>query len=301
MSIYDPSTLGESDNQILFNDYTLDPVYRIKARSANKFQIRQQDLPVPFESGSSDFLTLLGDTSYIIEGTMYPASEATYDSGLYALRAVCSLDLNQADLLSTDGYVPYTFTDAADNKQIFMKPLYVELTETTTQGFVQPFTILAKIIDPTIYEASLNTASTEAFNPTVTAGSAIYPFTYTVLYGANTFTVTATATNIGNVPVYPQTMIVVGPVVNPTITNTATGEYITVNVTLNTTSDQLNLTYTSTTQNINLNGNNVANSLATGSTLFKLVPGPNPIQLSGTTVSTGAYAEVQYFSGWALS
>lgn len=300
MSIYDASQLGESDNQILFNDYTIDPVYRIKARSANKFQIRQQDLPVPFEGGSSDFLTLLGDTSYIIQGTMYPASETTYDSGLAALRAACSLDLNQADILSIDGYVPYEYTEADGNKQIFMKPLYVEVTETTTQGFVQPFTILAKIIDPLIYSATLSTASTQAASPTTTQGSAIYPFTYAVLYGANTFTVTATLDNIGNSPVYPVTIIVVGPVTNPTI-SLSNGQFITVNVTLNTTSDQLNLTYSKTSQDINLNGTNVANNVASGSTLFKVPPGTTTMTLSGTSVGTGAFAEIQYYSGWELS
>ena len=103
MSIYSQATLGESDNFITFNDYTTDPVFRALARSANKYQIRQQDLPVPFESGSSDFLTLLGDTSYVIQGKMYPASESSYDAGLMQLRTVCSLDLNQDDILSDDG------------------------------------------------------------------------------------------------------------------------------------------------------------------------------------------------------
>ena len=98
MSIYSQATLGEPDNQLVFNDYTLDPVFRALARAANKFQIRQQDLPVPFESGSNDFLTLLGDTSYVIRGKMYPGGEGAYDAGLQKLRDVCSLELNQADI-----------------------------------------------------------------------------------------------------------------------------------------------------------------------------------------------------------
>jgi len=301
MSIYNVATLGESDNMLTFNDYTSVPVFRALARSANKFQIRQQDLPVPFESGSSDFLTLLGDTSYIIQGKMYPADEPSYDAGLMQLRSVCSLTLNQDDVLSTDGYVPYIWQDYANQKQIFMKPLYVEISETTQQGFVQPFTILAKIIDPTIYSATLSTASTGQANPTVSSGGAIYPFTYPVLYGSNTFTVSADCNNIGTLPVYPLTVTVTGPVTNPVVTNTATGEYIQVNVTLSSTSDQLNITYNATTQDINLNGVNVAQDLQAGSTLFKIQPGSNVIQLSGSSVGTGAVAEVQFYSGWPLS
>lgn len=301
MSIYDIATLGESDNQVTFNDYTADPVFRALARSANKFQIRQQDLPVPFESGSSDFLTLLGDTSYIIQGKMYPGSEQSYDNGLAILRSVCSLTLNQADILSDDGYVPYVWGNASYNQQIFMKPLYVEISETTQQGFVQPFTILAKIIDPTIYSANVNIASTGQAAPTTSSGSAAYAFTYPVLYGSTIYNVSADCNNIGTVPVYPISVIVNGPITNPTVTNVTTGEYITVNVTLNSTSDQLNIIYNATTQEITLNGVNVANSLGSGSTLFKIPPGTSTIQLSGSSVGTGAVAEVEFYSGWALS
>lgn len=301
MSIYSVATLGETDNRITFNDYTIDPVFRALARSANKYQIRQQDLPVPFESGSSDFLTLLGDTAYIIQGKMYPSSESSYDSGLATLRSVASLDLNQADILSDDGYVPYIWSDFANKKQIFMKPLYVEVTETTKQGFVQPFNIVAKIIDPVIYGATLNTVSTGQSNPSTSGGSAIYSFAYPIVYGASLFTVTADCNNIGTLPVYPVTITVTGPVTNPKVTNTATGEYIEVDVTLNSSSDQLNITYNNRTQDINLNGVNVANKLTSGSTLFKIHPGINHIELSGSSVGTGAIAQVEFYSGWPLS
>lgn len=300
MSIYGLATLGESDNQIEFNNFAADPVFRALARSASKFQIRQQDLPVPFESGSSDFLTLLGDTSYIIQGKMYPADENSYDSGLMQLRTVCSLDLNQDDILSDNGYVPYIWADANNQKQIFMKPLYVELSETTQQGFVQPFTILAKIKDPTIYLANLQTASTGAASFSTTTGAAVYSFAYPIVFGANLFTVTADANNIGTSPVYPVTITVKGPVTNPVVTNLATGEFIEVDVTLNSSSDQLNIIYDRDTFDINLNGTGVINKLNSSSTLFKIHPGTNTIQLSGQSVGTGAVAQVDYYSGWPI-
>lgn len=302
MSVYTQATLGAPDNFVSFNDYTADPVYRVLARAPQRFRIRQQDLPVPFESGISDFLTLLGSTAYILTGKMYPGNENSYDAGLVTLRSVCSLELNQADVLSDNGYVPYKWGDAAGNlsKQVFMKPLYVQIAETTQQGFVQPFTIYAKIKDPTIYGATLKSANTGQANPSQSTGSAIYPFKYPVVYGSTVYTVTADCNNIGTLPVYPVTITVVGPINNPRVTNQATGEYIEVDVNLGSGSDQLNVTYDKDTLDVNLNGTNVVNKVTADSTYFKIQPGTNTIQLSGSSVSTGANATVEFYDGWPL-
>lgn len=303
MSIYSPATLGEPDNQISFNDYTIDPVFRALARSANKYQIRQQDLPVPFESGSSDFLTLLGDTSYIIQGKMYPSGESSYDKGLIQLRSVCSLELNQADIDSDLGYVPYKWGDAdGDNsKQIFMKPLYVELSETTRQGFVQPFMIVAKIKDPTIFSGTSKTASTQSANFATTTGALIFSVAFPVIIGSTTFTVSSTAQNNGTTPGYPASIVVHGPVNNPKVTNQATGEYIEVDVNLPSSSDVLTINYDKDTLNMDLNGTSELQNLSTTSTLFKIQPGENVISLTGTSVSTAAYAVVNYYDSWPLA
>lgn len=78
MSIYDPSTLGTATNQIAFNQTTF-PIFRVQSRRPQQRQTRELDIPIPFESGISDFETLIGQTAYIIEGTMYPGGEAEYD------------------------------------------------------------------------------------------------------------------------------------------------------------------------------------------------------------------------------
>lgn len=303
MSIYSKATLGETDNLVTFNDYTIDPVFRIKARAPSKWQIRQQDLPVPFESGSNDFLTLIGESAYILTGSMYPSDESSYDSGLNALRTVCSLDINQADPASDVGYVPYIWGDASGEltKQVFMKPLYVQLAETTQQGFVQPFTIYAKIKDPTIYGVEAKTATTQSANFSQTTGSAIFPVTFPLIIGSTLFSVNATATNSGTLPVYPSSIVVHGPVNVPKITNGATGEYIQINANLTSGSDVLTITYDKDTLDINLNGTSEIQNLSTGSTLFKIHPGTNVISLTGSSVSTNAYAVVNYLDGYPLS
>lgn len=303
MSIYTKATLGATDNLVTFNDYTVDPVYRIKARAPSKWQIRQQDLPVPFESGSNDFLTLIGESAYILSGSMYPSSETAYDTGLNTLRTVCSLDLNQADPNSDTGYVPYQWGDGGGDltKQVFMKPLYVQLAETTTQGFVQPFTIYSKVKDPTIFGTTDKVATTQTANFSQTTGAAVFPATFPLVIGSTLFSVSATATNAGTLPVYPSSIVVHGPVNIPKITNGATGEYIKINANLTSTGDVLTLTYDKDTLTIVLNGTSVLQDLSTDSTLFKIQPGDNVISLTGSSVSTSAYAVVNYRDAWPLS
>lgn len=302
MSIYRQATLGDTDNQITFNNFTNFPVFRAQTRAPQRYQLRADDAPIPFEDGISDFQTLVGQTVYAIKGTMYPRNETNYDQGLDMLRAVCSLTLEQNDSYSlSGGYVPYVWNNAAETRQIFMKPLYVQITEDTRQGFVQPFTIFAKIEDPTIYGGTLKTASTAASNPSSTTGTALYSFGYPVLYGSTTFTVSANAYNKGNVPAYPNAVTIYGPCSTPTITNTRTGEYITVNVTLNSSSDVLLITYGKNNLSVTLNGVNNLKNVVSGSTYFKIQPGSNVIQLSGASVSTGAYATVNFYDSYALA
>lgn len=273
------------------------------ARAPSRWQIRQQDLPVPFESGDSDFLTLIGDSAYILSGKMYPSSESTYDTGLAALRTVCSLDLNQADLLSDNGYVPYIWGDSSGSldKQVFMKPLYVQLAETTQQGFVQPFTIYAKVKDPTIFGGTLKTASTQQANFSQTTGSFVLPVALPTVIGSTLFTVSSVAQNLGTLPTYPVSIQVFGPVNTPRITNTTTGEYIEIGVNLTTTNDVLTISYDKDTFAITLNGVSKVQFLASASTLFKIRPGGNVITLTGTSVSTSAYASLTYYDAWPLS
>lgn len=308
MSVYTKATLGYPDNQIVFNDTAQDPYLRVKARTPQKFQIREQDIPVPFESGVADFNTLIGQTIYVISGVMYPSSENTYDSGLSALRDVSSLDMEQVDpysssVFSNDGYVPYVWGDASGNldKQLFVKPLYVQAAESTASGYVLPFTLYCKVKDPTIYSANLKVASTIQGNPTSTVGSAVLPFAFPIAFGATYFTVTGTAFNLGSVSTYPQSIDIYGPVVSPVITNTKTGEFLKVAVTMSSTSDHLQIQYSKDYLNVTLNGVNSLQFVSTDSTYFKIRPGGNGISLTGTSISSGAYATISYYDGYSLA
>jgi len=308
MSIYSRSILGYADNQIVLNDYTINPVYRTVTRVPQKYELRAQDIPIPFESGVADFNTLIGQTIYLIEGVMYPADESSYDTGLSRLRDVANLDLEQSDVnigttFSDEGYVPYIWGDSSGalTKQLFVKPLYVQLTESTRQGFVIPFRIFCKVKDPTIYGGTLQTASTAASTPGASSGSAAYSFTYPVVYGATYYTVTATASNLGSVPTYPQSIDVYGPVTSPVITNNKTGEFFKVAVTLSSPTDHLQIQYNKDYLSVTVNGVNNLRYVTNDSTYFKIRPGGNGISLTGSSISSGAYATVTFYNGYSLA
>lgn len=300
MSIYSASSLGTDTNIVEFNGTTF-PIFRVQSRRPQQRQIRDLDIPVPFESGISDFETLIGKTAYIIEGTMYPGGEAEYDAGIRALRKLASLEVSQDDILSDEGYVPYLYGEFNDEKQIFMKVLYVDVPESTRKGLVQPFRLVCKVKDPTIYGSELKLASTGSAAFGVALGTAIYPFTYGIIYGASTASVSVDANNVGDIPTYPVSINIIGPVNSPKITNTTTGEYIQVNVNLATASNELIIAYDKDTLIVTLDGVSVVNQVTTNSDYFKIQPGNNIFSLTGSSISTGSKADITFYDAFPLS
>lgn len=306
MAIYDLSYLGTDTNQVVFNDYTgvvdnSGNVFRVKNRAPQQRQIRELDLPIPFESGISDFETLIGQTAYVIDGTLYPSSDGTSEAGIRALRKVASLDIAQADVLSDTGYVPYIWTESSGNKQVFVKVLYVQLMESTRSGLIQDFRLICKVKDPTIFSETLNQASTAQANFGAATGTGIFPHTFPLIFGASTSTVSIDAINLGDIPTYPVSIQIHGPVNSPKITNTSTGEYIETTVNLAGTGNTLAISYDKDSLRVELDGVSVINQVTAASTFWKLQPGSNVISLSGSSVGTSAYATVSYRSAWPLS
>lgn len=299
MAIYDAGYIGTSANRLTFNDFTTTPIFRLISRAPQRRQTRELDIPVPFENGISDFETLMGQYSYIIDGTMYPGSESEYDEGLRTLRKVASLDLSQDDNLSDDGYVPYIWTDFSGQKQVFVKVMYVQMVEDTRKGLVQQFRFICKVKDPTIYGVTVKVADTSGSDPTTSVGTAIYPFSYPIIYGASTYSVTGAATNEGDLPVYPVGITVRGPINVPVITNTTTGEFIQVNANLASTSNFLRIAYDKDSMSVELDGVSVLDD--TSGTFFKIQPGVNDLQLNGSSISSGAYLQLSYRDGYPLS
>lgn len=300
MSIYASSQIGTATNRIVFNEYGSFPLYRVISRAPQRRQIRELDIPIPFESGISDFETLIGQSAYVIEGIMYPGGESDYDLGLRALRKLASLDVSQEDVLADDGYVSYLFTEFNTTKQIFVKVLYVDIPENTRKGLVQPFRLICKVKDPTIYGGTTKVADTSPASFGVATGTAIYPIIYPIIFGASTSSVTTNADNVGDIPVYPISINVHGPVNAPKVTNETTGEYVQVNTNLSTVNDTLVISYDKDSLRVEVNGNSVLNLVTTGSTFFKLQPGGNIISLTGSSISSGSFATLSFLDGFGL-
>jgi hypothetical protein len=302
MSIFDVSTLGAADNQITFNNYSSFPIYRLISRAPQARQLRELDLPIPFESGISDFETLIGKTAYVLQGKMYPQDEATFSSGLSALRKLADVEYEQNDTAANEGYVPYVYSEnGIDTRQVFLKVLYVDIRESTAQGLIQPFQLICKVRDPHIYGYPAKVASTQSVNPTTQGGTAVFPFAFPIIFGGSTGAVSNMAYNTGNVSSYPASITVYGPIANPKITNSATGEFIQINTSLATTNDVLSIVYSIDSVSVTLNGNSVLQYVSSDSTYFKLQPGANNLTLSGSSIGSGAYVTVNYYDAYSLS
>lgn len=300
MSIYRVSTLGTSTNNIVFNQLGAYPYYRMKTRQPTRREIVEFDIKLPEGMGDADYQSHIGKTYLILGGTMYPKDEATYDQGRRLLRKLASLEIQQADAGSDAGYVPYKWTESEGiDKQLFVKVMYVDLPESSSNGLKQPFRLLCKIKYPVILGQSAITGTLGSSTAT-TSGSSGLPFGLPIGLGATTYSSNGSLTNIGDTPAFP-TFQVFGPISNPLITNSTTGEFIQVNVNLPTGSDSLIITYDSDTVSITQAGNTVMSSLTSGSTLFKLRSGINNLSLSGATVGAGAFATVSALPAWALS
>lgn len=299
MSIYDSSYIGTTANRITFNTTSF-PIFRVQSRRPQQRQIRDLDIPIPFENGISDFETLVGKVAYVIEGTMYPGGESEYYSGRRQLAKLANLEVSQGDILSDEGYVPYVFTEGSLQKQIFVKVLYVDMPETTRTGFVQPFRLVCKIKDPTIYGATLKQADTGDADFSTASGTAIYPFEYSIIFGASTSSVSVDANNVGDLDVYPVSININGPVNSPKITNTTTGDYIQVGVNLGSSSNSLVIAYDKDSLTVELDGVSVVNQVTSGSTYFKIPPGNNIFSLTGSSISDDARAVVSFYDGYSL-
>lgn len=299
MSIFESSTLGTSSNQIVFNDETGNPYFRITRRAATRRDLREFDIPLPEHTGAADYQSFIGKMYFVIEGTMYPDNENSFHSGREALRALASLDIEQGDADSDDGYVTYVFPDANGNRQIHVKVMYVDIPESTRLGLKQPFRLLCKIKYPVIFASSATTATIGDSSAT-TSGSSNLPWVLPKVIGKTTYSSNGSVTNDGDIGTYPS-FVITGPISRPRITNSTTSEYLEVDVNLATASDTLIINYDQDSVDITQAGNTKLDKLTSGSTLFKIRPGTNNLTLTGDTVGSGANATVSIRSAWPLS
>ena len=317
MAIYDPSTLGTPDNYITFNDDNGSTYFRMKTRTPNRREISEFDLKLPEGTGDSDFDSFIGKSYLIVEGVMYPNTEADFHNGREALRKLASLEVQQSDSQSDFGYVLYKWSENV-GKQIAMKVMYVDMAESTRQGLKQPFRLVCKIKYPHILGQEnkvvnlgiatvnqLGGATIPATIPmsipsTTSGGSSIFSLVFPTVFGGTRSSGSTVAVNDGDVDTFP-TIQVYGPCSRPKIVNRRTGEYIELDINLPTSSDAAIISYDQDSLSVTAMGQNVYGKLTSGSTLFKLKPGENPLTFTGASVGTGSYCNVAFQDAWPLS
>lgn len=298
MAFYDISTIGTAANKIFFNDDSQNPYFRMTARYITQREMREFNLAIPEADGITDYNTFTGKEYFLIEGILIPSDDAAYYTGLRALRKLGSLAVSQKDAASDGGYVPYQWNEEV-GKQIMMKVLHVNLKETFKQGIVLPFRLLCKIKWPYM---TAQTSKTVLLNVTTSGagGGAAYPVKFPVGYGTSTSTSSGTAYNAGDAPAFP-TITLIGPLTLPRITNSTTGEYLELNLTLPTSADSAIISYDADSLTVTANGSNVYGNLTAGSKLFTIRPGNNALTLTGTSVGVGASAAINFSDTYPIS
>lgn len=300
MPIYSSFTLGTTNNQISFNDSSSSPYFRVKRRVPTRRDLREFDIVLPETSGIADYQSFLGKMYLLIEGTMYPRSTTEYDTGRKTLRKLASLDIQQADADSDDGYVPLKWSESDGyNKMLNVKVMYADIPEDSRNGLKQPFRLLCKIKHPIIL--GQNTISAQIGDASATtSGSSDLPWTLPIVVGVTTYSSNGTLTNAGDLGAYP-TITIYGPVNRPKITNSTISKYIEVDVNLASSSDSLIITYDKDSVDITQAGNSKLANLTNGSELFKIESGTNNLTLTGSSVGSGAYATVSIYPTWPMS
>lgn len=145
--------------------------------------------------------------------------------------------------------------------------------------------------DPRIYSNTLNTDITSL--PT-SAGGRTYPKTYPLVYGAVSTGGTISAVNSGSYST-PVQLRIDGPVTDPKITNTTTGDYLSFKITVD--SGDYLLVDTAT-RTVLLNGTaSRYSSLDSSSRWFDLEPGTNQLDYSAITFSSSTLT-ASWRSAW---
>lgn len=320
-AIYDVSTIGTPLNSITFNNYNTFPVYRVRSILPPRFTVRSQDAPIPEMSGVADYRAYLGKTVIIIAGTMYAESEDQYYLGKEALRKLGSMDFSQNDAYSDNGYIPYTWNESGRGRQLFVKVEYADgMSESAGKGFIQDFKLICRVKNPKIYGTTVISALLNAPTTATGAGGAVIdaeipmtigdtgnssgltlPFTLPVALGSSTVSTSGTITNIGTIASFPAIQVY-GPITKPRVTNTTSGEYLEVDVSLGA-NEALTIAYDEDTPPAitGLGGANLYNKVTQGSTFFVLKPGVSNFTLTGSAMSVGATGSVNFLPAYPLA
>lgn len=249
--------------------------------------VRNGDLPRPSDRGAYFGRDFIGQRMVTLKVTVGGTSPTDAVAKLQALFAAWQL-------ATPDGsaYMPLKFKLPGQDVQRFHgRPRDAVPDYTMVQGSQIPVTLLFATADPSVLDDTLSSMSAPLQN--VGTGRT-YPRTYPRVYGAGASGGIILANNAGNFNTRPVATIV-GPCVNPIVTNFTTGEFMQLAISLGAT-DTLVIDFDART--INLNGSSRYSTKASGSTWFELAPGTTEVHFNANAFSLGSTLTLTWRSAW---
>lgn len=249
--------------------------------------VRNGDLPRPSDRGAYFGRDFIGQRMVTLKVTVSGDSDSDALDNLDALFGAWQLD-------TPDGsaYMPLLFKVPGRNTRRFHgRPRDAAVDETVLQASQIPVTLLFATADPSIFDDALSSVSVGLAN--VGAGRT-YPLTYPRVYGAGASGGIIEALNAGNYASRPVATIV-GPCVNPIVTNADTGEFVQCIITLGST-DSLVIDFDART--VELNGESRYSTKTSDSTWWDLAPGTTEVHFTANAFTTGATCTLAWRSAW---
>lgn len=252
--------------------------------------LRTGDVPNGRRDGATAGLDLLGERIFTVTLQPFIQSTTPFESLLSQISTAFQ------SISSASGQLPYElFLPGWTNSRIiYCRPTAGgEPIDLAYQANVSEVPIQLTANDPLIYSSVLKTASSGL--PSPTAG-ATFPITFPLSFGASTggsFSVTNSGAYIT-----PPVFTITGPVTNPSLTFTATGQFFALTITLGST-DVLVIDMNART--VLLNGSAYRfNDIKTGSTWFGFPPGTSSIAVaSSDATAVAAVFTAAYRDAWA--
>jgi hypothetical protein len=206
----------------------------------------------------------------------------TFGSG--ATSAQANFNTLQAKLLpQTSGTTPLYFILPPSGEQFInarVRALRTSVDPNYTYGMITS-QVEFFCPDPNYYDSTLQTASLNVSNPP----GRTYDRTYNLVYGFGTYATTTNVVNNGWATTYP-TITLNGPIVNPTLGNVTTGQYLNLSGTFSNTDSLVIDLYNKI---ITLNGVSARNLLSTGQ-WFDAPPGTSQYYMTGLSTTIGLTA-----------
>lgn len=249
-------------------------------------EIRTADKPLVGRSGMIAGIDKYSGRSLVLALEVVSSNEIAFNTAVNNFKIALAAPMDAEPLV-------FTIPGVANGTQAFVnvRPRKVSLpVEFTYQDYAGVANVEFYATDALIYSYDESASTLNVFQP---AGGRTYDRTYDVTYGAAGFNGTALLTNNGTT-LAPVLIRIYGPVTNPTITNSTTGQSLGLTATIDA---GRFIDINTTDRTIMLDGTADRYSYLTNPGWWGLIPGVNEIRYFAE-FSAGSLAEIYFRSAW---